>query len=578
MEKKVTGNTEGLKKSMLDMLLSIYDDYDDSGCYCSQETLDKMCYVSLHSKREIAVYIDKRDKVTMVAIGDSTLVKTDYEPVKGMRLIHTHPSGSAILSSVDIESLNKSSICAIAAVSIKEDGKMNMMYCACLDNEHNPLIFGPYKTLTLTMAFMRLLKDSYAIKNDEPNMTEQKQERIIAVGLNSGYSKPLMEELASLISAAGGICVASFVQNKDEPDPAYYIGKGKITELLHACSQYQADAVVFDDELTYSQQSNIEAELNVKVLDRTSVILDIFAKRAFTIEGKLQVELAMLGYLYPRLTGKGQMLSRLGGGIGTRGPGESKLETDRRHIRRRMSYLKEQLDKVDKRRSLLRENKSRKSYFTFAIAGYTNAGKSTLLNTLTQSSVIVEDMLFATLDPSARSLKLKSNVSAMLIDTVGFISKLPVKLVEAFKSTLDEIRFADCILHVIDGSSKDANMQMNEVYSILKSIGAGHIPVIEVVNKMDKIESEKEPFLNMTSYPRAYISCLTNEGIESLLDLMDDAANNKNVCLKLKVDYTNGKLLSFLYSNAKILSKTDTEDSIEMEIEIPAELVSRLDI
>ncbi len=575
MENKLTGNIEGLKKSMLDMLLSIYDDYDDSGCYCSQATLDKICYASYHSKREIAVYIDKKDKVTMVAVGDSSLVKTDYEPVKGIRLIHTHPSGSANLSSVDIETLKNSSLSAMSAVSITSEGKMNMMYCACLDSENLPVIFGPYKNISKTASFMKILKDFYQIKIDEPKITEEKAERIIAVGLSSLHTQPLMDELASLIFAAGGICVASMVQNKEEPDSAYYLGKGKIIELLHLCSQYHADAVVFDDELTYSQQTNIESELNVKVLDRTSVILDIFAKRAFTNEGKLQVELAMLGYLYPRLTGKGQMLSRLGGGIGTRGPGESKLETDRRHIRRRMSYLKEQLDKVDKRRSLIRDNKSRKSFFTFAIAGYTNAGKSTLLNTLTDSKVIAENMLFATLDPSARSLKLPSNNNAMLIDTVGFISKLPVKLVEAFKSTLDEIRYADCILHVIDGSSQDANMQMNEVYSILKSIGAGHIPVIEVVNKTDLV---KEPLLNATSYPRTYISCFTGQGIESLIKLMDEASKNQNVCIKLKVDYSNGKLLSYIHANAKILSKNDVDDGIEMEIEIPSSLVSKLDI
>ncbi len=575
MEKIVYGNTEGLKRSTLDILLSIYDDYDGSGYYCTQDTLDKICSVSSDTKREIAVYINKRNRVEMVAVGDSELVRTDYRPERGMRLIHTHPSGSANLSAVDMETLRTSALSAMAAVSINRDGRMHMMYCACLDEYNQPVLFGPYKKLSQTMSFMGILKDTYGIKNDETEVTGKESERVVAVGLNSAYSAPLMEELAALISAAGGTCVASVVQNKDQPDPAYYIGKGKIIELLHTCARYQADTVVFDDELTSSQQSNIEAELNVKVLDRTAVILDIFAKRAFTNEGKLQVELAMLGYIYPRLTGKGQVLSRLGGGIGTRGPGETKLETDRRHIRRRMTYLKEQLNKVDKRRTLLRDNKSRKSFFTFAIAGYTNAGKSTLLNALTDSDVMAEDMLFATLDPSARSLKLKSNKDAMLIDTVGFISKLPVKLVEAFKSTLDEIRYADCILHVIDGASKDADMQMNEVYSILKSIGAGHIPVIEVVNKTDLV---KEPLLQATPYPRAYISCVTGEGMETLLDLMDQAAKDKHIYMKLNVDYADGKLLSFIHSNAKILSKRDTGENIEMEIEISAELVSKLDI
>ncbi|MDD4542886.1 MAG: GTPase HflX [Clostridia bacterium] len=575
MDKLVSGNTEGLKKSMLDMLLSIYEDKFDSDLYCSLDTITKICYVTYETKREVAVYIDKKNTVTEVAVGDSSLVKSDYEPSKGIRLIHTHPNGSAILSHVDIQTLKNTALSAMAAVSIKDDGTMDMMYCAVVDESDEPVLFGPYMDIEQTSYFMKILKENYYKKTDELIDIQEQKERVIAVGLNSTYSKSLIEELKSLIETAGGKCVATVVQNKSEPDSAYYIGKGKLRELLHLCSQYQADTVVFDDELTYSQQNNIESELNVKVLDRTSVILDIFAKRAFTNEGKLQVELAMLSYMYPRLTGKGQMLSRLGGGIGTRGPGESKLETDRRHIRRRMTYLKEQLDKVDKRRSLTRDNKTRKSFFTFALAGYTNAGKSTLLNLLTESSVVAEDMLFATLDPTIRSLKLPSNSQVMLIDTVGFIAKLPVKLIEAFKSTLDEIRYADCIIHVIDGSNQDASRQMDEVYSILKSIGADTVPVIEAVNKTDLV---KDPILNASTCPRAYISCANGQGIDDLLSLMDKASKNKFINMKLKVDFENGKLLSFIHSNAKVISKTETEEGIDIEFEIAAELVSKINI
>jgi GTP-binding protein HflX len=572
MEKEVSGNIEGLKKSALEVLLGIYDCTVDNDIYCSQEIMDKICSVSYATGREIAVYIEKKGEICEVAVGDASMVRTNYDIQRGVRLIHTHPSGNACLSSIDISTLRSSDLAAMAAVSLDQD-KMASMYCAYVATNGETEILGPYKNLSQTTAFMNELRLFTVKKQKTSVVTQGKKERVIAVGLSSKDSMPHMDELKSLIETAGGECVATMVQNKADSDPAFYIGKGKIRELMYLCSDHSADTVVFDDELTYSQQNNIKEEINVKVLDRTALILDIFAKRAFTNEGKLQVELAMLNYMLPRLMGQGTELSRLGGGIGTRGPGESKLETDRRVIKKRMLNLEKELAAVDKRRTLSRESKARKSFYTFAIAGYTNAGKSSLLNKLTQSDVLAEDMLFATLDPTARKYELPSGKEVILIDTVGFITKLPVKLIEAFKSTLDEIRFADCILHVMDGASEDLYSHVEEVYSILNTLGAANIPVIEVVNKSDL---GKDLVIPPSKYQRVYISCKTGEGLDDLTAKMDEMQNNRYVSITVTVPYSNGKLMAFIYANAKVNATRETEEGTVMDIEISSEYLTKL--
>lgn len=330
------------------------------------------------------------------------------------------------------------------------------------------------------------------------------------------------EEIERLIETAGGEVVAKVIQKRESPDPRTFLGKGKIDEIKRIVSETDADLVVIDSSITPSQQRQLEDELKVKILDRTAIILDIFARHASTLEGKLQVELAQLNYLLPRLYGRGTELSRLGGGIGTRGPGETKLEVDRRRIKARIATLKRKLKRLENHRNLIRRQRIKKM-FTVALVGYTNAGKSTLLNTLTKASVRADNQLFATLDPTTRRLYLDNDVSEVgepveivISDTVGFIRNLPHELIAAFYSTLEEVRLSDLLLHVIDASHPDYQLQMVAVEETLKTIGADNVPMLTVFNKIDQLsEMEKQRMRNF--YPDAlFISAITGEGIEEL--------------------------------------------------------------
>ncbi len=328
----------------------------------------------------------------------------------------------------------------------------------------------------------------------ELQKTEQEKERFIMAAVcldNEAETKESLTELAELIQTAGAQAVAAIFQNREKLHPGTYIGKGKIEELRGMLEEYDADGVVCDDELSPAQLKNLEEALHCKVLDRTLVILDIFAARASTSEGKIQVELAQLRYRLSRLAGLGLGLSmsRLGGGVGTRGPGETKLESDRRVIRDRIAQLRGELEEVVRHREVNRKKRKQKNFITAAIVGYTNAGKSTLLNTLTDAGVLSEDKLFATLDPTTRELLLPEGSRVLLTDTVGFIRKLPHHLIDAFKSTLEEAVFADIIVHVVDASNPDMDAQMTVVYQTLKSLGVSDKPVITLFNKMDKLDN-----------------------------------------------------------------------------------------
>lgn len=327
----------------------------------------------------------------------------------------------------------------------------------------------------------------------ELQKTEQEKERFLMAAVcldNEAETKESLAELAELIQTAGAQAVAAIFQNREKPHPGTYIGKGKIEELRGMLEEYDADGVVCDDELSPAQLKNLEEALHCKVLDRTLVILDIFAARASTSEGKIQVELAQLRYRLSRLAGLGLGLSmsRLGGGVGTRGPGETKLESDRRVIRDRIAQLRGELEEVVRHREVNRKKRKQKNFITAAIVGYTNAGKSTLLNTLTDAGVLSEDKLFATLDPTTRELLLPEGSRVLLTDTVGFIRKLPHHLIDAFKSTLEEAVFADIIVHVVDASNPDMDAQMAVVYRTLKSLGVSDKPVITLFNKIDKLD------------------------------------------------------------------------------------------
>ena len=366
---------------------------------------------------------------------------------------------------------------------------------------------------------------------------EVRPERAFLVSVDTGEfdAEASMSELYELTESAGAQPVGAMIQKREKPDGATCIGSGRLEELKEVCQSQEIDLIIFDCELSPTQIRNLEFETEVRIIDRTMLILDIFAQRARSKEGKLQVELAQLKYLLPRLTGKGAAMSRLGGGIGTRGPGESKLETDRRHIRRRLESLREQLAQVEQHRNQLRRRREKEGIITAAIVGYTNAGKSTLMNTLTDAGVLAEDKLFATLDPTSRALKLPNGVSVMLIDTVGLVRRLPHHLVEAFHSTLEEAALADMILNVCDASSPEAQVHLEVTRKLLADLGCTGRPVIPVMNKCDLVPS----LLDIPMIGNAVrISAKTGEGIGDLLAAVEEnlPVSLRRVCLLLPFD------------------------------------------
>lgn len=398
---------------------------------------------------------------------------------------------------------------------------------------------------------------------------EEKKERAILAGVHTGSRDVLddttdesIDELEELVKTAGGEVVCVVVQNKSDIEAATYMGEGKLSELKEACESFDADFVVFDDELSPVQLRNITDFLNVRVLDRSMLILDIFAMRAKSGEGKLQVELAQLKYALPRLRGMGGEMSRTGGGIGTRGPGETRLETDRRHIHRRITALESELKEMKKHRELIRSRRKKDGVITAALVGYTNAGKSTLLNTLTDAGVFAEDKLFATLDPTSRAITLEDNRRILIVDTVGFIRKLPHHLIEAFKSTLEEAAVADVLLHVIDASSENAEQNIRVVESVLSDIGAGGKPVLGVYNKCDLCPDIIKPAYE--SY--VMISAKYKKNIDMLLKAVSDIAPGKKQMMKILVPYSEGSIISEIHENQKVLSEEYTQTGTVVEL------------
>ncbi len=416
-----------------------------------------------------------------------------------------------------------------------------------------------------------------------PFETKQERERAILAGVHTGAGDPLkdtteesIEELARLAETAGADTVGTLVQNRPNPENATYLGEGKLEELRIACQSLEATLVIFDSELSPIQIKNLEKELSLRVIDRSMLILDIFARHALSREGKIQVELAQLKYMLPRLTGIGTQLSRLGAGIGTRGPGETRLETDRRHIRRRIHHLQEELAEVKKHRDLLRTGRKKEQAVTVAIAGYTNAGKSTLLNILTGADVLSEDKLFATLDPTVRGLTLQDGRKLLLIDTVGFIRKLPHHLVEAFKSTLEEISLADVILHVADGSNPECSSQIDDVNGILSELGAASKPVVLALNKSDAYPLGADVTFPASSAEKTVcISAKTGAGLDELLAAIADVAPGKKQPVCLKIPYSAGNILSALHEKHPILSEEYEADGTKVTVMLDAQEYNR---
>lgn len=394
---------------------------------------------------------------------------------------------------------------------------------------------------------------------------EVKVQRALLVGIDTGEddAQGSMDELYELVKSAGAEPVASMMQKRDKPDGATCVGSGRIEEIREFCEQQEIDFLVFDVELTPTQIRNIEDATDVRTIDRTMLILDIFAIRAKTNEGKLQVELAQLKYLMPRLSGKGREMSRLGGGVGTRGPGETKLETDRRHIRRKIEYLKEQLADMAGRRDRLRERRKKDGVVTVAIVGYTNAGKSTLMNTLTQAGVLSEDKLFATLDPTSRALKLPNGASVMLIDTVGLVRRLPHHLVEAFKSTLEEAASADIILNVCDASSEEYRLHLEVTDELLRELGCGNTPIVTVFNKCDLVPT---PDLLPTHPNSVHICAKTGEGTDELLHAIEENLPVRLKHFTLLLPFDKASLLATLRKAGALQNEEYTADGIRAEV------------
>lgn len=399
-------------------------------------------------------------------------------------------------------------------------------------------------------------------------------ERFILVGVATSDfddTKESLEELKELAKTAGAETVGMIIQNREAIHPGTYVGKGKIEEIRELIEKLEATGVVCDDELSPAQIRNLEEALSTKVIDRTVMILDIFAKRASTKEGKIQVELAQLKYRSSRLVGLGHSLSRLGGGIGTRGPGEKKLEMDRRLIKDRISQLKSELADIERSRNTTRSLRGNSGIPVVAIVGYTNAGKSTLLNKLTNAGILAEDKLFATLDPTTRNLKLESGQQLLLTDTVGFIRKLPHHLIEAFKSTLEEAKYADIILHVVDISNKDAKLQMDIVYETLKRLGVENKTIITAFNKIDKLEEDNNLADEMAN-KTIYISAKYGDYITELLETLEEVLLAKKVLIDEVLPYNMAGFIQDIRKYGQLLVEEYVQDGVHIKAYVPKDI------
>lgn len=408
---------------------------------------------------------------------------------------------------------------------------------------------------------------------------KQEMEKVILVGVqeqDGDDTERSLKELEELVKTAGASAVGIVIQKRELIHPGTYVGKGKLEEIKELLWETEASGIVCDDELSPAQLGNLRDELDVKIMDRTLVILDIFAARATTSEGKIQVELAQLKYRQSRLTGLGAAMSRLGGGIGTRGPGEKKLEMDRRLIKGRIAQLNRELKEVKRHREVAREHRKKNRIPVIAIVGYTNAGKSTLLNTLTGADVLSEDKLFATLDPTTRGLLLSRKQEVLLTDTVGFIRKLPHHLIEAFKSTLEEAKYADMILHVVDASNPEMDEQMYIVYEILKELGVTEKPIITAFNKQDRLSGD-EILRDFKADRTVGISAKTGEGLETLKAVIEELLREQKMAIEKLYTYEEAGQIQLIRKYGELLKEEYREDGIYVQAFVPMELYQKIE-
>lgn len=589
---EIGGKVQGLKKSLIQALEDLYELEIPQDMLWTQELVTRLSRLSGAMNREIAVYFDRKGRITSINVGDHATVSLDAVEGKrnatrlsGVRLIHTHPGGSGHLSEVDISSLKLLRLDMVAAVGIRE-GSPAEIYVGIPSSHKAEVVdvLGPFPPEKSNFKdLLEQISEADIFLRNQLEPSGDQREKAVLVGVRTPETRTVggiseadisMEELSELADTAGAAVVAKVMQTRERRDSAYLVGKGKIAELRLLVQAEGADLVIFDEELSPSQQRNIEEMLGMKVIDRTGLILDIFAQRARSREGKLQVELAQLEYMLPRLTGQGTALSRLGGGIGTRGPGETKLETDRRHIQRRISYLKDQLIEIKKQRGIQRAERLRNRVPTVSLVGYTNAGKSSLLNALCDAEVYAEDKLFATLDTTTRRLDL-GETEILLTDTVGFIRRLPHNLLDAFKSTLEETVYSDALIIVADASDPLAEDHIRIVDGILTELGASGKPTIIAYNKIDKIQDRN--FARRTDRVCVEVSARTHEGLDNLKECLKNLLGRMVRRCRLRIPFNKGgNVISWLYSNGKVLGTDYDESAAIMDVELDKDAAGRV--
>ena len=567
MKYNINGNTEGVREAMLARLDALYGCELEEDEFLPRELMKLLAECSCALNREIAVYITRDGEIVNIAIGtDRDVELTDYRlrrnanRLSRIRCVHTHPDGDGRLSDVDLSALKIFRYDAMIAVGVK-DGEPVSVQTAFLAEGMEILLFPPARWYRLPEKewLNQIYESDRTVGRETAEEVEDHRERAVLMGIESTES---LEELARLVETAGAEVVGSFVQKRDKPDGALFIGKGRADELARDCQALEADICIFDEELTGIQVRNLEEILRVKVIDRTSLILDIFAQRASSAEGKLQVELAQLQYRSARLTGQGVSLSRLAGGIGTRGPGESRLEMNRRRIRERMTELRRRLNELEKQRDLRRKNREKNGTPVVALVGYTNAGKSTLLNALTGSAVYVQDQLFATLDAVSRRMETPEHTEYLLTDTVGFIRKLPHTLVSAFRSTLEEAVLADVLVIVNDGASPDMMKQHDTVEEVLAELGATEQKRIEVINKRDL--GDPDPV-----FPGAVlVSGKTGEGLDDLKEKIAGALQATHRPVTFRVPFSRYGMLSEIRPLGRVILEEHTDTGTEITMYI----------
>ena len=596
MTQTIYGRTEGLKKQVLTQLEAIYELRADEGQLISMELALLLRELTEAINREISLYIDRKGQVTAVAVGSdchvelpSTDSRRSQNRLCGVSCIHTHPSGAPRLSGVDLSALRDLRFDAMAAMAWEtpqSEPLLSFGMITDLDGDQQPVLqeFGPFKAKDVAaMPFGNVVHtvEKILAKRSRGHNLAEGPERAMLISLAWGdttsrwSAQDSVEELAQLAETAGAEVVGKFVQSRPKPDPVFFIGKGKVQELSLFAQQEDIDLCIFDDELSPAQQRNLERALGVRIIDRTGLILDIFAKRARTSEGKLQVELAQLQYMLPRIMGQGTSLSRLGGGIGTRGPGETKLEVDRRRIRDRISFLEEQIRRMKGSRQQQQRARNKNEVKQVCLVGYTNAGKSTLLNTLTHSDIYAQDQLFATLDPTTRQLGLPDGSICTLTDTVGFIQRLPHQLVAAFKSTLKD---ADLLVHVIDSSHELYQEQADAVYQVLRELEVTDKPILTVYNKVDRLRQHEGLRRRLEQTEDSLcVSAKTGEGIPELLETLARLLGQDMTEVVLSIPYGESRLAARLHEDAKVLEENYGETGIQMKVKLKKTLADQLE-